>query len=265
VLVALIIVWRFLTRITQTIGLVANSEKQTTDTCFRLVRTILQQTSFSRALIESGAVVINADRIDYDAAENTIQGFTSSLAGLYGKKLTVAQVGELHAAKSDEIFQTLSSSVIDSADGVVLVDSTVGARNSPLYALHQLWERHGDPKLFVSYVYYRDLEHAVASGPRWIAADKLRSRAAQMLPAAFAQQHLNQWGSATNALFPADIVARCKDKYPLDVTALADGGVSVAGGGLDRAYGFSLHGDAPYRASILSWSTPANVRVGGAL
>src|SRR5687768_2146308 len=48
VVVALIIVWRFLTRQTQDMAIVANSERQTVDTAFRLVRTILEQTPYTK-------------------------------------------------------------------------------------------------------------------------------------------------------------------------------------------------------------------------
>lgn len=41
---ALIIVWRFLTRKTQTVATIANSEKQTVDTAFKLIKTIIEQT-----------------------------------------------------------------------------------------------------------------------------------------------------------------------------------------------------------------------------
>ena len=204
VICALIVVWRFLTRRTQNIAIVANSERQSTDTAYRLVTTILEQTAETAGMIRAGTIVIEKTTIRYEAAGNLIQGFPAAAGSLYGKKLSVAMVSELHAARDDEVYQVVASSTIDTRDGLVIADSTVGTRNSPLYPLFRLWEDARDPTLYVSYIHYRDLGDALARGPRWIAPDKLRSRAAQMLPAEFAQQHLNQWGTGTNSLFPSN-------------------------------------------------------------
>jgi hypothetical protein len=251
VISALIIVWRFVTRRNQTIALVANSTNQTVDTAFRLVRTIIERTPYTKTLIESGALRVLSDAIHYEAVGSSIQGFSSNVAALFGKKLSIAQVSELHAARTDEVFQALASSTIDSSDGLVLVDSTVGPRSSPLYGLFNLWQTKADPALYFSHLFYSNLEDAVARGPRWISEKKLRSRAAQMLPAVFAQQHLNQWTNASNALFPPEVIDSSRKPYPLDVEALADRRPFAVGGGLDRAYGFSLHGDQTVASAVL--------------
>jgi len=248
---ALVIAWRFMTRQTQTIAIVANSERQSVDTAFKLVRTILEQTPFIKAMVDRGEIAVTDSKISMPAAGNVIQGYPANAAVLYGKKLSVAQVSELHAARDDTVYQTLASSTIDTADGLVLVDSTVGSRNSPLYQLWQVSERGDDPSLYVSYISYRDIEDAVANGPTWISEAKLRSRAAQMLPAEFAQQHLNQWTAATNSLFPPAILDRCRDEYDLDPKSIAKGAAFSVGAGLDRAYGFSLHGDQTVATAVL--------------
>lgn len=240
---ALIIVWRFTCRTHQQIAMVSNSERQTTDTAFKLVRTILQNTPYFQPMIKSEQIKIQADRIHYDVASNIIQGFPSSPAALFGKKLSVCQVSELHAARNDHIYQALASSIIDSDDGLVLVDSTVGPRSSPLYHLYQLFENDLDPALYFSHLYYNDITDAVNTGPHWISEKKLLSRAAQMLPAEFAQQHLNLWTAASNTLFPPEILEKCTHEYPLDVQAITNGANYKTGSGLDRAYGFSKHGD----------------------
>lgn len=251
VVAALLIVWRFMTRRTQNVAIVANSERQSVDTAFRLVKTILTETPYTKRLIDSGAIAVMSDRISYDAVGNVIQGYPASAASLYGKKLSVAQISELHAARDDAVCQVLASSTIDSDDGLVLIDSTVGARNSPLFALYQTAQGGADPTLFYSHIRYRDLQDAIDNGPTWIKPERLRSRAAQMLPAEFAQQHLNQWTAGTSALFPPDVLDRCRDTYALDVQAITEGAAYSVGGALDRAYGFSLHGDATVTTCIL--------------
>ena len=248
---ALIIVWRFLTRQTQTVAMVANSEKQTVDTAFKLARTILEQTPYTAAMIKAGTISVTADRIEYPALGNPIQGDSANPAALYGKKLTIAQVSELHAATSDAAYQVLASSTIDTDDGLVLVDSTVGPRTSPLFALYQLDQRGEDPRLFFSHIAYRDLADACDNAPPWITPAALRSRAAQMLPAEFTQQHLNQWTSGVSALFPPEVLDRCRDSYQLDVPSITGGAAFIVGGGLDRAYGFSMHGDATVTTAVL--------------
>lgn len=253
---ALIIAWRFLTRPGQAIAIVANSERQSVDTAFKTVASILEKTPYSRTLIEAGAIKIGADSIDYAGLGSTIQGYPSNPSSLYGKKLSVAQVSELHAAKTDAVFQVLASSVIDTADGIVLVDSTVGPRSSPLHTLFRLAEKKQDPTLFFSYLSYRDIEDAIARGPKWIAPERLRSRAAQMLPAEFAAQHLNLWGAASNSLFPENLIASVVKSYPRNPRELAGSSAFVVGGGLDRAYSFSLHGDATVTTAILKMVPP---------
>lgn len=248
---ALIIVWRFLTRQTQDIAIVANSTTQAVDTAFKLVKTIITQTPAIKTMVDAGEIWVGADVIRYDALGSTIQGFPASVQSLFGKKLSIAQVSELHAARTDDVFQCLASATIDTEDGLVLVDSTVGSTSSPLYSLYQLHERNGDPSLYYSFIFYRDLEDAVANSPQWIDPKKLRSRAAQDLPARFAQQHLNLWTGSQNSLFPQDLIDRCTETYPLDLKDITKGRACAVGGGLDRAYGFSLHGDATVTTAVL--------------
>ncbi len=238
---ALVIIWRFLTRQNQTAGIIANSATQTTDTAFRLVKTILEGTTYTKVLIDTGAIIIGADNIAYSALGSRIQGFPSNPAALFGKKLSLCQVSELHAAKSDAAFQAMASAVIDSEDGTVLVDSTTGPRSSPLFHLYQLWENKADPALYFSHIAYSDLDDAIKNGPPWIAEKKLRSRHAQMMDLEFCQQHLNRWGDSSALVFPSAVLETCTDAtYPLDVKALADGRAWVAGAGLDRAQGLGL-------------------------
>ncbi|MBO1022921.1 hypothetical protein IPV08_23470 [Methylobacterium sp. SD274] len=249
---ALIITWRMMSRRTQNVAMIANSERQSVDVAFKLVRDILRETPFMAALVKADTITIAADKIEYPALGNVIQGFPSNPAALFGKKLTIAQVSELHAAASDAAYQALASATIDTDDGLVLVDSTVGSRSSPLYGLYSVAQEGADPALFYSHIQYADLADAIARAPHWITEKALRSRAAQMLPGEFAQQHLNRWGDGTSALFSPAVIEACTDKdYRLDVAAITAGAAHVVGAGLDRAYGFSLHGDATVATCVL--------------
>ncbi len=251
VISALIITWRFLTRKTQSVAIVANSEKQSVDTGFHLVKSCLEETPFSKAMVDKGQIRVFRDRIDYPALKNWIQGYPANAKVLHGKKLSIAQVSELHAARSDAVYQVCASQTIDSSDGIVLVDSTTGAMSSPLYGLWKLAEAGEDPALFFSYIEYRDLEDAIANSPPWISPIRLRSRAAQMTPAEFGAMHLNSWQASSARLFPEEILEACRDSYALDPEAIVQGAAYVVGGGLDRAYGMSKHGDATVCTAVL--------------
>lgn len=249
---ALIIVWRFTTRKTQTIGIIANSEKQIVDTAFKTVASILRKTDYTAALIKSGSIIISdTGTIQYPALDNTIKGYSNNPAALYGKKLTIAQVSELHAAANDQSYQVVASSTIDTDDGLVLIDSTVGPRSSPLFMLYSIAERGDDDTLFFSHIQYKDLNDAMDNAPHWIKPEALKSRAAQMLPQEFAQQHLNQWTSGHSSLFPPDVLDKCRDKYRLDPKSIAGNAAYIVGAGLDRAYGFSVHGDNTVTTAVL--------------
>ncbi|MGB0748176.1 MAG: hypothetical protein ACPGO3_05480 [Magnetospiraceae bacterium] len=248
---ALIIVWRFLTRTGENIAIVSNSVRQTTDTAFRLIRTILEKTPYTLALIREGRIKVFSDRITFDDLDNTIQGFPNNAATLDGKRLTIAQKSELHAEISDEVFQVLASSTIDTEDGLVIVDSYVGPMSSPLWALYQLHEKKADPTLYFSHIEYQSIDDAIEYGPPWIRADRLRSRQAQMLPIKFDQLHLNKWSAGASNLFPPSILDKCRETYDLDAKAIAGERNHRVGAGLDRAFGFSLHGDATITTCVL--------------
>lgn len=250
-LVALIIVWRFLTRRTQMIAICSNSQTQSVGTGFRLAKTVLEQTPYTKKMLVSGTIRILGDKIEYDAAGNTIQGFPSNHNALFGIRIDVAQVTELHAAKSQQVYNTVSSGTLDSADGLVLVDSTVGPTGSPLHTLYTIWKEKRDPALFYSYISYKNLEEALQKSPAWIDRDHLQSLSVQMLPLEFAQQHLNLWGSASNRLFPDEIIEDCKHDYALDVREIAGEAAFVVGAGLDRAYAFSTNGDRTITTCVL--------------
>lgn len=249
---ALLILHRLMTRGHQTAALVANSRQQASDTCFAALTGIIRHTPATKELITRGEIVIAATKIEFVTAASTVTLYPSNAAALFGKKLSIAQISELHAADDDETYQTLASATVDTRDSLVLVDSTVGNRASPLYSLYSIAQAKADPTLYFSHVQYANLEDAIANGPGWIPADRLRSRAAQMLPGVFAQQHLNRWGDGENQLFSEAILKRCTtEAYPLDVAALAGGAGYVVTAGLDRAYGFSLHGDATVTTCVL--------------
>ncbi len=250
---ALIIVWRFLTRQTENIAVVANSERQVVDTAFRTIREAFEHTPALKRLVDAGTIQVLQDRIELPSTGSIIQAFSSNPSALWGKKLTCAQLSELHAApKGDEVFGALAGSLLDTAGSLLLIDSTVGPKSCKLFDLYQAATRAGDPdpSIAFSHIEYADIDTACAKAPAWLAPAKLRSLSRQMLPHEFALYHLNRWQDAASTLFPKSILDPCIHEYPLDVTALANGAGSVVGCGLDRAFGGSKHGDRTVTACI---------------
>lgn len=248
----MIILWRFLTRRTENIAIVANSEKQVVDTAFRMLRDAFENTPFLKRLTASGSIEVGMDAIRFPAMSSVIQAFSANPSALWGKKLSAAQISELHAAKGDDVLTALTGSLIDSSGSILLIDSTVGPMSSPLYALYQAHQQGDDPSLFFSHVQYGDLEDACANGPPWIDPKKLRSAARRMLPRTFGLYHLNRWQDASNLLLDDETLKRCTtESYLPDPKALAAGASFVVSGGLDRAFGGSNHGDATVTTCVV--------------
>lgn len=241
---SLLCVWRFMSRQAENIAIVANSEKQVLSTCFKTIRDIIEKTKFTAALVKSGAIVVGADKILFTSTGSTIAAYSNNPASLWGKKLTCAQASEVHEFKNQDIVTALAGSLLDTKGSMLLIDSTVSAKSSYLHTLYELHRKGEDKTVFFSYISYADVEDACAKQPPWIDANNLRFLARTTLPAKFNLLHLNRWSDASNALFPAEILDRCRQQYPLNVTELTKGIGHVVGAGVDRARPFSKHGDA---------------------
>jgi len=248
----MIILWRFLTRRTENIAIVANSEKQVVDTAFRALREAFDNTPMLKALASAGTVVVGVDSIHFPATSSVIQAYSSNPSALWGKKLSAAQLSELHASKGSAVLEVLTGSLLDSEGSMMLIDSTVGPMSSPLYDLYQAHIAGDDPSLFFSHISYTDLDDACANGPSWIDPVKLRAASRRMLPSTFNLMHLNRWGDASGLLIDADTLSKCTEvSYLPDPKAIAAGASYVVSGGLDRAFGGSKHGDSTITTAIV--------------
>ncbi|SOD96629.1 terminase large subunit domain-containing protein [Caenispirillum bisanense] len=250
---ALIILWRFLTRTHQKMALVGNNEKQAIGVAFETVRGILEATPYFQPMMsgDSPSIVIMADKITYKPAKNEICAYANNSTALYGYKFALAQVTEYHAAKNNKAFDTAASATIDTEGGLVLIDSTVGSRTSPLYKLYKDAE---DPEsgVYYSHIYYANNDDAFANCPKWISLQALKHRSRTMLPLEWAQQHLNNWAMSSDTLFRPDVMARMTaDAYPLDLDGLTAGRGFMSAAALDRAWGDSSHGDATVTSCVV--------------
>lgn len=241
---AVYIVWRFMCFRNEDIGIVAQSEKQTIGTAFRLVRDCLLHTPVFKREVDAGNIIVNKDTIEFPAMGNTIIGYPNNPTTLLGKSMTVAQCSELHKARTTDTFTVLKGNIMDAANGVLLVDSTPGSKIGPLGLIYDLWKEGTDPTLFVSHVEYTDVEDAIRNAPAWLNTDDLRILERTMLPPVFRAEHLGQFSESSDMLFTSEIIAACRHTYDLDPKTIANGLPYAVGGGLDRAYPFSRHGDS---------------------
>lgn len=247
----MIALWRFVTRRAENIGIIANSEKQAIDTAFKALQDAFRQTPFLKGLVDHGEVKVNADRIEAPELANVIQAFTASPTALWGRKLTFAQISELHAATSEKALEAIQGSLLDSANSLLCIDSTVGPTSSPLFGLFNT-AKNEDSGVYFSHISYKDLDEALALSPAWVDRRKLKNLATTMLPQQFALMHLNRWGDASSGLFSPEVITRCQEeRYSLDPQSITSGSPFVVGGGLDRAFGLSRHGDSTVTACLL--------------
>ena len=253
-LMALLVLWRFLLFPNQNIKVLSNSQQQSQAVSFGMLKKIIRNTPF--LLEQVGLANIHLQEIRNPKLQSLISVVANNASTLYGEKVTCAWVSEIHAAESDEALQVLASSLGDSEDSWLLIDSTVDATGGPIHRLEQLQETGKDPTVFVRRIEYRNLEEALEKSPQWISRRWLKGRSAQLLPVTFSTQHLNQRAASTNCLFALDKIQACVDpSIPEQVTAeglatLAAGRRYVVGGGLDRAYFASLHGDQTIWTSL---------------
>ena len=246
-LAALLVLWRLTTKVNENILAMANSERQASSVGFGVARRIVMQTP---ALLQQvGRENIQQYRIAVPALGSQLRTVSNNVAGLYGERVTCAWCSEVHAAFSDEALQILASSLGDSINSWLLIDSTTDSIGGILHRLEQLQETGEDTTVFIHRIEYANLDEALQKSPSWIRRDWLRSRQKQLLPATFASQHLNQRLESTSSLFAATDIEICQGRLPhpmtkADIEAVAESRSFVVGFGLDRAYGFSQHGDS---------------------
>ena len=246
-LAALLVLWRLTTRVNENILAMANSEKQAMSVGFGIARRVVLQTP---ALLQQvGRENVQQYRISVPALGSQLRTVSNNTAGLYGERITCAWCSEVHAAINDEAMQVLASSLGDSINSWLLLDSTTDGVGGILHRLEQLQETGEDKTVCIHRIEYANLDEALQKSPPWIRRDWLRSRQKQLLPVTFASQHLNLRQESTSSLFLRVDIEAAQERLPhpmtkADIEAAAQGRSYAVGLGLDRAYGFSQHGDS---------------------
>lgn len=244
---ALIAIWRFSLWPNENIVAVANTENQIISTGFKQVHGIISNTPFLRQQI--GEKNIQKTRIDYPALQSSIRTVTTNIASLYGEKISVGWVTEIHAAPSTEPMEILLSSLADTQNSLMLIDSTTDGIGGPLHDIDLKKAAGSLETTYVNRVEYRDFEDAAANSPLWINRTRLKEQYEKLPPLAWASQHLNQRKASSSNLFRVEDIEKCMDAglpHPItmqDLQRITAGKTFVCGAGYDRASTGSLHAD----------------------
>ena len=186
------------------------------------------------------------NELKFPASGGLIQSVTPTAQSAFGDQLNVLWVSDWHACPDLDAFHAFQASLLDSDERLTLIDSNTGPLGDHVHELEK--EAETDSGIYMSRVEYRDFADYCDNAPPWISRTEARRLQRTTLPAAFDRDILGKRGAATNSLFAKDDIAACVDSYqsPVDGKTLPDifgGRKYIAGGGLDRALSFSLHGD----------------------
>lgn len=246
VLCALLALWRFTLWPNENIVVLANSENQARNTGFGLCRKIVLNTPFLAQQVGRDNVFTN--EIRYPALQSSIRLVATNVAALFGEKVSVGWVSEVHAAQNIEGLQVISSSLGDTEGAWLLIDSTVDAEGGPLHSYEKAQADPDIDNVFVHRIEYASLDEALEKSPSWINRKWLQLQHKQLPEMMFGTQHLNRRCDAQGSLFSVADVERCMERLPHpmsmdDLRKLADGRTFATGGGFDRAFLNSKHGD----------------------
>ena len=231
---AAIIYWKFMCFKTQHVGIVANSVNQSIDTSFEYVSTFISMTPFSRSLVKNGQIRVNRDEIVFPEGGSRIKGYPHKAGVLYGKKLTIIQVSELHAFRDPTVFTTVTGNTPDSVNALVLVDSTASDKGNLLWKLYQNYVTGADETLYFSYLYYENEAELLEKAPPWITREGLKTQKL-LLELEFEKEFLNKWSSGTHNFFRDEVLDECTSENYGELDEIADGRDYLVGAGLDRA------------------------------
>ena len=259
VLCALLAIWRFSLWENENIINLANSENQAKATGFGLCRKIILNTP--ALLKQIGQDNIFSNEIRYPQLQSSIRLVANNAPALYGEKISCGWVSEIHAAQSIEGMQILSSSLGDTQNAWLLIDSSTDSMGGPLHALEQAQEDPETDSVYVFRLEYADLAEALEKSPPWIDRRWLKLQEKQLPGAMFSTQHLNRRCESQNHLFTVADVDRCLEPLPHplsmeDLQRIAAGRTFCVGGGFDRAKTLSVHGDNTIWTAVAKIAEP---------
>jgi len=241
---SLILAWKLCTHFNINGIVASNSKDQATSVVFDTFKDIMRYSPELCRLI--GESNILDKEVRYPAFNSRITVLSSSKAAAWGYGIDIGVVDEIHAAPDDEgRFQILASQT-GPRDGQVILPSQVSSQLNILYKLYQVYERKEDPSLYFYYLSGTNPSPLVTD--RW-----LNSRKSQLTDLQYDLYHKNDWVSSTQKLFHPEKIGEAVEKgscyrVPVNPDDLQKweydlGTKFMIGGGLDRAFPYSRHGD----------------------
>lgn len=188
--------------------------------------------------------------------QSRVQFAASNLSTVFGDRLNLIWISDLHAQADLAPFNAQQASLLDSEGSLCLIDANVDDEGGPVHAL-QLEADH-DPSILSHHTSYRDFDHYEKEAPPWIDRPKARRLQKTLLPVEFDRDILGKRSAKKNALFTIRIIKQYRDSYKIpvqDVAALINGRAVKIGAGLDRAKSLI----AGPRGDFTVWSVVAKV------
>lgn len=237
----LVVIFYFISRRNFTIGLLGNTDDHTHRTMYKRIEAIIRNTPALKLRCNPDKNFLTdharlQDPVASTTWQNRIIKCTQSMSGAFGDSLDILHVSDLHQNPDMEVFEAWRGALIDSAEGITLIDANVDYTGGPVHELQQLAEN--EEAVFCSHISYTDLDDYTLRAPSWL--DRTEARIAQKrdLDVAFNRDFLGQRSAIVNRLFSDVFINLCKDAYRIPVTdhlALAAGRTFAIGGGLDRS------------------------------
>jgi len=256
---ALICLWIATTRPNQTVQLLGSTESHTRRTMFSVIKKIIDHTPILKKLIpEKDSYVFELFCRRLGSVIQMSPG--TNVATAYGDRFTIMWTSDLHSAPDLESFNAMQAALLDSKDSLLLIDSNVDSLNGHVHLMQQ--EAESDPSMFCYHKEYKDIEDYCENAPEWISRTKARRLQKTTLKADFKRDILGKRSSASNALFPSDVIEMCKSPYRMpvdDIRALTQGRAYKVGGGLDRSKSLlGIGGDSTIWTTVLKIANPHN-------
>ena len=235
-LMAFVVLWLFTSRQNITIQVLGTTEDQSERVQMKVLKRIINHTPALSRLITKAD--IQGKAISFPAMGNSIQTVAGTMGNAFGDKLNVLWCGDFHANSDGDAFEAMQASLLDSDGTFCLIDANPDSDGGHVHALEK--ESITDPRMFCHRIEYADFEEYCAKAPGWIDRQKAKRLQRTLLPHAFDRDILGKRSSAKNALFPTEIIDRCRGTFlhpvmPEDLPMITEGRKYVVGGGLDRS------------------------------
>lgn len=247
VLMAMIVLYNFFVAMPgSNIKVVANSLSQTKRVGFNILKYVIHQTPFLYKQI--GDENLQGEVIYYKQMDAKIEVVTSAEKAMHGEQVSCAWLSELHTASNLDAYLTLSASMGDTANAMLLADTNQAHDGSPVHLVEKMAQ--DNPSMFFYSFEYSSLEDAIERQPAWLGEKWLRSQYTKCReePGRFERLHLNKRTASSNRLFSSQNIRAAGQDYPNNLPLdkfkemIADRKFAI-GVGLDRAKSGSLHGD----------------------